>query len=124
MFTITEHHNPPYIEVVVFDRYPDQYRSEIEAVLIRYAEQYNEFCVLEVQHGKIQNALWSVLRTGGKVPEELLAAFGHLKRYAVVADEPGFLLKLIAALPRFGSAEIKLFKLHELDQARAWMKPV
>ena len=122
MITITEHKNPPYIEFVVFDQYPQEARAQFEEVLLRYAEQYPEFCLLEVRHGKISNELSRLMLTAGKVSEEILASLKKLKRVALVGDELGFLVKLISRLPRFGSAEIRLFKLHELDQARAWMK--
>lgn len=122
MYSITEHHNPPYIEAVVFDRYPTEYREGFETVIIRYAQRYEEFCYLEVQHGKISNGLWRLLQTGGNISEELLAAFKNLKRMAVVSDDPGILLKILVRLPRLGSMEMRLFKLHELDDARAWMR--
>ncbi|WP_425408573.1 STAS/SEC14 domain-containing protein [Hyphococcus sp.] len=121
MHSITEHRYPPYIEITVFERYPENYRKDFEEVVKRYAAEYPEFSLLEVQHGKISNGLWRLLQTGGNVRQELLEAFKSLKRVAVVSDEPGILLRLISKLPRFGSAEIKIFQLHELDQARGWM---
>lgn len=122
MHSITEHRDPPYIEVDVYGRYPEHYRAELEAVILRFANQNDAFGILETQHGKISNGLWRLLLTGGKVSVEMLAAFKKLKRYAVVSDEPGFLMRLIISLSRSGSVKFRLFKLHELDEARAWMR--
>ncbi|WP_428409137.1 STAS/SEC14 domain-containing protein [Hyphococcus sp.] len=122
MYSLTEHHNPPYIEAVVFERYPADSRGQFEDIIKRYASQYEAFCFLEVQHGKISNGLLLLFQTGGKVSEDFLAALKKMKRMAIVSDEPGILMKLLARLPNFGTTEIRLFKLHEIDEARAWMR--
>lgn len=122
MHSITEHRDPPFIEITVFDRYPETYSDDIEAVIARYAMKYDEFCILEVQHGRIAGGLWMLFRSGGRVSEELLAGLKKVKRYAVVNDEPGLLMRFSVGMSRFGSMDMRLFKLHELDDARAWMR--
>lgn len=122
MHLITEHRDPPYIEITVFERYAENYRDDIESVLARYTSAYDEFCMLEVQHGKIEGGLWMLMRSWGAVSQELLAGLKKVRRYAVVSDEPGLLIRVNVALPCLGSMDMRLFKLHELDDARAWMK--
>ncbi len=122
MHTVTEHRDPPYIEVTVFDRYPDNYLAEFQPVMMRYAAEFDAFSALEVRHGRVRNELWSLLKTGGRANEELITAVKKMKRLAVVGDEIGVVTRLVAALPLSGGPSMRLFKLHELDEARAWMR--
>jgi len=122
MHSITEHCDPPYIEISVSDRYNENYRDDVEAVICRYAALYEEFCILEVQHSRISNGLWRLMQTGGRLSAEMLAAFKKLRRFAIVGNDPDLITKLFGKLPRLGSAEMRLFKLHEYDDARAWMR--
>lgn len=122
MHSITEHDNPPYIQIEVFGRYDDQYAAEFQRVVIRYGETYPAFCAMEVQHGRISNGLWRLLQTGGQVDQRLIDAMRKLRRIAIVGDEPGLMIRLVTMLPKSGGPQIRLFRLHELDEARAWMR--
>src|SRR3990167_10706437 len=121
MHSLAEHWDPPYIEIEIFGRYPENYLRDIEAISMRYASQYDAFGVMEIHHGKPSNGLWRLFQTGGRISDELRAAFKKIRCFAIVADDHATLFRLLAALPRFGSAELRLFKLHELDDAIDWV---
>lgn len=122
MHSILEHTNPPYIEVVVYGRYAENYSNDLQSVINRYAAQFDKFSMLELQHGNISNGLWRFLQSSATLKTETVESFKKLKRIAIVSDEPGMLIKLVTLLPRSGTAEFKIFKLHELDMARTWMR--
>jgi hypothetical protein len=121
MHSITEHWSPPYIEITQFGEYSDAYMNDLEAVIVRYARQFDQFALMEVQHGTASNASWRLIQTAGRISVDLASAFKRLIAVAIVSDEPAFIYRLTAALPRSGSAEFRLFSLHQIDDARRWV---
>ncbi|MEL6359982.1 MAG: STAS/SEC14 domain-containing protein [Pseudomonadota bacterium] len=112
-----------YIELEVFGAYQPEKVSEILASMRGLAESYGRFSVIEIRHGKPTNLL-AMLGSASKASgsEKDYKFLSKLWRYAVVSDEPGFLFRLAAAFGTGQAAKIKLFKQHEADLARQWVK--
>jgi len=111
-----------YVEIEVFGRYQTERIAELLDAMRVLAERHGHFSELEIHHGKPENmfAAIKMASMGGQTAD--YSFIKKMRKYALVADNPGFLFRLTFFLGRFGPINMRLFKMHERDAARQWIE--
>lgn len=112
-----------YVELEIFGRYDLERMNEVLDAMRALSDRHGHFSQLEVHHGKPDNmwAAFSKFSSLGSNTEEY-AFLSKMRRYAIVTDNPGLLLRLMARFGRGGKRMLRIFPLHERDHARQWIE--
>ena len=126
MMNITVNDEHAYLEVEVFGAYNEtdlrRFFDEARAL----AERHGKFSELEVHHGgKPQNIIKTMMTmqsNSSKDDPNAMAFMKHFHKYALVSDNPGLLYRIMFAFNKTGNLQMRLFKSHEREMARAWIE--
>lgn len=112
-----------YVELEVFGQYDLERMKEVLEAMRGLAARHGYFSQLEVHHGKPGNFLKAMTKVSslGESSEDY-AFMRKMRKYAVVTDNPGLVMRIAAAFSRMGNLEIMLFPMHERDRARQWIE--
>ena len=115
-----------YIELEVYGQYDPARFPEIVAAARTLVAKHGHYSLLVVHHGRVENMLsaarkWGAEQTSGKKPDDF-SFMSKLRRYALVADEPGLIMRLTSLFGNAGATKMKIFPAHERDAARVWVE--
>ena len=123
MMMITLDDRRRVLELEVDGAYDVARIEELVAAVARLAALGAPWGVLERHHGRPDN----LMKAMGAFTRASATAFGatdptqNLVRFALVADDPHWLHRLIAGLFNGGARRARVFRRHELDEARAFV---
>ncbi|MBT8471117.1 MAG: STAS/SEC14 domain-containing protein [Marinicaulis sp.] len=126
MMNITVNDDYAYLEVEVFGAYNETDIVRFFDDARRLVERYGKFSELEVHHGgKPQNMFKTMMATHAKLSKDdpnAMAFLKHFYKYALVSDNPGLMYRTMFAFNKMGKLQLRLFKSHERELARAWIE--
>ena len=125
MMTVKLHEAEAVVEIEVYGQYDKDKLVEALQAMKRFAGTHGHFSEIEIWHGgrpanvfKAMGDAMSALGTGQGSAEFMT----KMRRYALVADNPGLMMKLFVSMARLGKAETRIFASHERGSAEAWIK--
>lgn len=120
MMNISVNEQYSYIEIEVYGQYQSDRFGEVFEIMRGLAERHGYFSELEVHHGKVDNIFSAIKQAGNSSTD--YSFMNKLRKYALVSDNPGFFLRLVMLLSRFGKFDMRIFPMHERDRARQWIE--
>lgn len=118
--SVNEHH--AYIELEVFGAYSPERAIDVLNAMRGLVERHGGFSQLEVHHGKVDNIFSAMRGLSGADPDADYSFINKMRKYALVSDNPSWIMRLMIFASRFGTVKMKLFPIHERDHARRWIE--
>jgi|GEM_PF-1898846 len=109
------------VTVEVFGEYQNDRLKEVLDAMRGLAERHGHFSELEIHHGKPGNMLQAMTKIAGAENAPDMEFMKKLRKYALVSDDPGLLLRMIVMFASRSKMKMKIFKAHERDLAWQWL---
>ncbi len=122
MMSIRVDERHAYVEVEVYGAYETERFPELMDAMRGLAERHGSFSELEIHHGKPGNMFRSIAKVASGQSGEDFGFMKTMRKYALVSDNPGLMMRLAVFLGGQGPVDMRIFPSHERDQARQWIE--